>query len=66
MNEFVLPPSVRIGFADYAIVPMTADEGDAADHYGITDNNAQEIRLNLLGAPSRQVNTAIHEILHAA
>jgi len=63
--SFTLPSSVRIGFADYTVVPMTKDEAAKSDHFGITDVDALEIRINTEMPAQRQINVLLHEMLHA-
>jgi hypothetical protein len=62
---FDCPKTVRVGYADYAVVSMSPEEAAQADHFGITDVNTFEMRIDFATAEPRRVNTVLHELMHA-
>ena len=57
---------LRIGHLDYTVrLFRDSDEGKKI-HYGECASREQEIRLHPDNTPERQLDTLIHEIVHAA
>ena len=60
-----LPPSVKIGHLDYALLilrPKLATEGS---RYGECSHLSQEIRIDHSHEPRKVAQTLLHEITHA-
>lgn len=65
MPDFTPPESVRIGFADFQLHPMTVQEALAVDHTGITKERELRIDYDPHAPGPLKVNTTLHEVLHA-
>lgn len=62
----LLPPSIRVGAFDMAIVQWPNDVANAARCWGVFDAMSQEIKIQS-GMPSAEkaVDTFVHELIHA-
>ncbi len=65
MTDFNPPPTVRIGFADFTLRPMSVEEAIAVDHTGVTHEGELIIEYNPHAPAVLVVNTILHEIMHA-
>ena len=60
-----LPGTIRIGWADYTVRLLPADEAHRAGLFGESLHGAQEITLADDQSGLRAANTVLHEIIHA-
>jgi hypothetical protein len=63
---FPIPVRVTIGFAEYSVRLMTAEEAAESDHYGVTDVDQLEIRMNGSVPSHRLIYVLLHEMMHGA
>lgn len=58
------PEYVKVGYQDFKLIfePFSVDN---AGHYGLTHKVKSYITVTQMGNPVEQVNTLIHECLHA-
>jgi hypothetical protein len=55
---------LRIGHLDYVVRPYADGDPHYGSAYGLTRTVQQEILLDSVNTPERQLETLIHEILH--
>lgn len=60
-----LPDKVRVGYRDYRVAAMSPMESTGKDRFGECDNCAGAIGVREDLAADKQVNTMVHELLHA-
>jgi hypothetical protein len=58
------PKRIKIGYADFALIPRTKRWGARHKAMGICKPDQQEIQYDVTQAPAELVNTLIHEMLH--
>ena len=57
---------LTIGHMNYSVLPMREDDDLAAAAFGYCDNEERRIRIAADQPPMRQLETLLHEVLHAA
>ena len=61
-----LPSTVRIGPFDFALIPWTTPQAQAAHRYGECSSIEQVIRIQRdMASPTKCVDTLVHEVSHA-
>ena len=57
---------LRIGHMDYSVLPMADDDDLAEAAFGYCDCQGRRIRVDSEQPPMRQLETLLHEVIHAA
>lgn len=61
-----LPKTIRVGYRDFAVKPMTAYEAQSVNRFGECDVRNGVIKVCTEYGAAKAANTLLHEVLHAA
>ena len=59
------PTRVRVGWADYALLPYAAHEATSKGNFGEHNSLTMEMRYDSALSAQRQAHTILHELTHA-